>query len=314
MTSSSSSGSWLSTGSPRSAAATTTAKACCAWGQVKSWLRCRAPAPSSVRRGLVVQQRAHRVGELVRVVDEHAGAPVGHRLAGAAGRAVGDGRASSACRPRRSPGPSPPSARGAAAARRARRSRACAPRRPGPRTPRCHRRRAPRRRRAARPPTSRCPRRAAAARELSSRSASDGVDGVLDLLVRHQPADHRDRRVRGLAGVDVHHRVGAVVHDRDPRPADAERRGARRGWRARPRRTAVPVEPRREPALDPPAHLGRPPRVDDRPLLAVDVVHQHDHRRPGHQAGEEGEPVLDVDDEVDGAEPAARAATASLRP
>ena len=129
---------------------------------------------------------------------------------------------------------------------------------------------------------------------------------MLDLLVRHQPTDHRDRRVRGLAGIDVHHRVGAVVHDRDPRPADAEPAELGAGG-ARDRDVLrVPVEPRREAALDPPAHLGHRPAVDDGPLLAVHVVHQHDHRRPGHEAREEGEPVLHVDDQVDGAEPATR--------
>ena len=255
MTSSSSSGSWLSTSSPCSAAATTTAKACCACGQVKSWLVCRAPAPSSVRRASSSQQRPHGSVNSSAVVDEQPRALVGDRLAGAAGGAVGDGRGRVHAGLADDQAP--------ALLQRGQQQQ------PGAlvdlvlallvdlalehdRVPGAVRRGVGVQ--LALPP--------AAAHDVQpqagelSRSASDGVDGVLDLLVRDQPADHRDRRVRGLAGVDVHHRVGAVVHDRDPRPADAEAAELGAGG-ARDRDVlAVPVEPRREAALDPPAHLG----------------------------------------------------------
>ena len=132
-----------------------------------------------------------------------------------------------------------------------------------------------------------------------------GVDDVLDLLVRHQPAHDRDRGSgRGAPGRHVRLRR-AVVHHRDPRLRDAEvhellARGHRHGDVL-----AAPVDPRREPALDPPADAARHAGVHDRPLLLVHVVHQHDDRRPGGQPREERHAVLDVHDDVRPAELAA---------
>ena len=93
-------------------------------------------------------------------------------------------------------------------------------------------------------------------------------------------------------------RVGPVVHDRDPRSPDAEGLQLAAGG-ARDRDVlAAPVEPRRNPALDQPADPARQSGVDHRPLLAVHVVHQHHDRLAGNKAGEERQPVLDVDHHV----------------
>ena len=113
------------------------------------------------------------------------------------------------------------------------------PRRRGPRRRRCRRRRAS----AAYSCSSALPpaaarRRAAAGPGNSSRSATDRVDGVLDLLVRDQPADDGDHRGRATCRASTG-TTGSVplctTAIRGPR--DAERRAARRGWPARPRRT-----------------------------------------------------------------------------
>ena len=58
--------------------------------------------------------------------------------------------------------------------------------------------------------------------------------------------------------------------------------------------------------LDPPADPSGDPGIDHGPLLAVDVVHQHHHGLACHGSGEEGQPVLDVDHDIDPAELAAQ--------
>ncbi len=99
-----------------------------------------------------------------------------------------------ACRPRRRRGPSPPSVTAGPAPRPARRPRACAPRRRDPRRPRCRRRRAAAayacRLPSHQPLPTTCSRRSGELAAQRDRS----VDGVLDLLVRDQPADHGDHR------------------------------------------------------------------------------------------------------------------------
>ena len=97
------------------------------------------------------QPRGARRSKLAVVVDQQPGDAVA-RSTRACRRRRGRRRSGSrACRPRRPPGPSPPSARAGPAPRPARRSRACAARRRGPRRRRCRRRRALRRTRAASP-------------------------------------------------------------------------------------------------------------------------------------------------------------------
>ena len=57
---------------------------------------------------------------------------------------------------------------------------------------------------------------------------------------------------------------------------------------------------RRHPGLEePPDPREATPPEDDRPLLAVHVVHQHDDRGAGHPGGPEGHAVLGVDDHVE---------------
>ena len=138
----------------------------------------------------------------------------------------------------------------------------------------------------------------------------DHVEGVLDVLVRHQPGQHDQPRgvgvgvragalVRGrLARLDVRReRVESVAHHGDARGVHAEPgelvgRGERHGHVLTAR-----VHARGQPRLDPPADpRDQPP--GHRPLLTVDVVDQHHHGRGGGQAGEEGDAVLGVDDDV----------------
>ena len=57
--------------------------------------------------------------------------------------------------------------------------------------------------------------------------------------------------------------------------------------------------PARDLRLDRPADPAREPGIDDRPLLSVDVVDQHDHWCAAGQPGEEGDSVLHVDEYVD---------------
>jgi len=130
----------------------------------------------------------------------------------------------------------------------------------------------------------------------------DRGEGVLDLLVRHQPRQHAYARVRraGLvaAGRDADRdRVGAVAHHGNSVPLDAEV-GEFVGRRQRHGQVlAVAVHARGEPRLDPPADAPHEP-AGDGPLLAVAVVDEHGDRRAGDGPGEERDAVLGVDDGV----------------
>ena len=130
--------------------------------------------------------------------------------------------------------------------------------------------------------------------------AGQRVEGMLDPLVRHQPTQHRDPRVLVRRGQRLQRRLGAVVHDRDAVLIDAE--GDELAFaRVRHRDVlAAAVEPRSQPRLDPPADAGAHRAVDDRPLLAVHMVHEYDDRGARDEAAEEREPVLHVDDRVEG--------------
>ena len=136
----------------------------------------------------------------------------------------------------------------------------------------------------------------------------DGVDGVLDLLVRHQ-ARQRDQagaavdgtRVegRGVFGADgdLRHRVDAVADDGDPIVVDAQ---AAQVVGAGPRHRDVAaglLHRRRQPRLDEPAQPAHQ-LAGHRPLLAVAMVRQH-HRRPArHDGREERDAVLRVHHDV----------------
>ena len=192
-----------------------------------------------------------------------------------------------ACRPRRPPGPSPPSGTAARAPRPARRSRACAARRRGPRRPPCSpASRRVRRTRAACPPTSRCPTTWSRRSGNSCAQRERGVDGVLDLLVRHQPSDDGDHRGRATSP----RRPGrarsvplCTTATRGPRHAELAQLargspGTRRRTGSRRYSQGASVRSIHQPTLT--GQAG----VDDRPLLAVHVVDEDDDGRPGDQA------------------------------
>ena len=130
-------------------------------------------------------------------------------------------------------------------------------------------------------------------------SRASSCQGVLDLLVRHQPAQHADPR-GGRARLQpgrVRH-VDAVADHRDPVRVDAEAgqvvpAGLRDGDVGLPA-----VEPGRQPGLHPPADPAAHAGIDDLPLLAVHVVHQHVQVPAVHQRRRERDAVVDVDDDV----------------
>ncbi len=138
----------------------------------------------------------------------------------------------------------------------------------------------------------------------------DRGEGVLDLLVRHQPRQHAHARMRGARRVvprfhPGRDRVGAVAHHGDPIPLDAQV-GEFVGRRQRHRQVlTVAVHARRQPGFDPPAHVPHEPSRDG-PLLTVAVVDQHRDRRTRDRTGEERDAVLGVDHGV-GAQPGERA-------
>jgi hypothetical protein len=129
--------------------------------------------------------------------------------------------------------------------------------------------------------------------------AGDGVERVLDLLVRHQPRQHdypRRRRLR-LVECGRGRLVESVAHDRDAVGVHPEiGQVARRGQGHRDVLVA-PVQPRRHRRLDEPSHLAHQP-PGHRPQLAVAVVHQHRHPSPEGEPGHEGQSVLGVDHHV----------------
>lgn len=124
-------------------------------------------------------------------------------------------------------------------------------------------------------------------------------------LVRHQPAQHHQARMRGTR----HRRPGdlgcPVVHDGDPVPVHAEAGELVAGRLGDGDVLTAPVDPDGQHRLDPPADPGDPRAEHHRPLLPVHVVDQHDHRPPGVESAEERHAVADVYDHIRSAEPAA---------
>ena len=118
---------------------------------------------------------------------------------------------------------------------------------------------------------------------------------------RRPSTQSRGAALRG--DVEDGRRRGAVVDDRDALAPHAEGDELAAGGAGHRDVLRTPVEPGREDALDPPADPAQQAREDDGPLLPVHVVDQDDDRRAGGEAGEERQPVLHVDDEVDLAEP-----------
>ncbi|CCW12987.1 hypothetical protein EBESD8_35400 [Rhodococcus aetherivorans] len=130
----------------------------------------------------------------------------------------------------------------------------------------------------------------------------DGGEGVLDLLVRHEPRQHAHGGVRGagvfVAGLDPGgDGVGAVADDGDAVTVDAEGHQFVGGRQRHGQVLVVAVQARRQGGLDPPAEPGHD-AAGDGPLLTVAVVHEHGHGRAGDEAGEERDAVLGVDHRV----------------
>ena len=128
---------------------------------------------------------------------------------------------------------------------------------------------------------------------------SDGVDGVLDLLVWHEPGqgDHVGAAVVGEGGQFGGHWVHSVFDDADRRRVHPERlQVAFRGLRDRHIRRPA-IHPRRHLGFQPPAE---PPddRPSHRPLFLVAVVGEQHGRGPRVEACEEGDAVLGVHDDV----------------
>ena len=132
-----------------------------------------------------------------------------------------------------------------------------------------------------------------------------GRDRQLDPLVRHEAAQHDEARGLVLGdGLRADERISSAVDHIDVVAVHAEL-GELELRRVRHDDVARPtVDTRREPGLQPPAQTRAQRTEDLGPLLAVDVVHQVEHRGPGEQRGPERQSVLHVDDDVEAAPPA----------
>ena len=130
----------------------------------------------------------------------------------------------------------------------------------------------------------------------------------LDPLVRHEPTEHDDRRVRRALDLGVPRPGGAVVHDGHPVARQAQRGQLVAGDAGDGDVGGAAVQARREPRLDGPADPRHERAEDDAPLLAVDVVDEHHDRRACPQPGQERHAVLHVDHDVGAAEATAQAA------
>ena len=130
----------------------------------------------------------------------------------------------------------------------------------------------------------------------------DRVDRQLDPLVRHQPAEHDHARLRAARpgrGVHrQHRRVQPGVDDPDPVGVDADRDQVGPGGGGDGQVAAAPVDPRRQPGLQPPADPAEGAAEDRGPLLPVQVVGDVDDQRPGEQRRPERHPVLHVQHHV----------------
>ena len=273
------------------------AKAALAWSQVKRPLTSSAPLPSAARSVLVDEHLPQLGDELGPVGGQQPGIPVDHRLASAAGGGVGHGRGEGERRLTDHQAP-PLLERGQGHHPRLLVDRALGRLVDVTGEDHVARAHAPRRTRAAPAPTSRCPPPSGAGRAAGCATRARRRWRARPACAA--PAVRRRRRwgARTWAGPGLR-AVGAVMHDRDPRPVDTELDElAPRGARDRDV-LAGAVQTRCEPSLDPPADPSGEPGVHDRPLLAVHVVDQDDHGPSRDQPREEGEPVLHVDDDVD---------------
>ncbi len=131
----------------------------------------------------------------------------------------------------------------------------------------------------------------------------DDVDRGLEVLVRHEAAEHHEAGiVRSLElgiGVEIRRDVVARVGDRDAVEVDTEGRqvGLRR---LRHRDVLTPaVHERSEPRLDEPSDSPEDWTEDDGPLVTVHVMDQAHHGGTADHGRPEGDPVVDVDDDVD---------------
>jgi len=129
--------------------------------------------------------------------------------------------------------------------------------------------------------------------------ALGGVDGQLDPLVGDEPPEDDEAGVLGARLPRAPRQLGAVVDHRDVLGVDPELDELVTGATGDRDVLAAAVEPRRDAGLEEPAHGGDGAVEDDRPLLLVHVVDQHDHRGQGAEARAEGQAVLDVDDDVE---------------
>ena len=127
----------------------------------------------------------------------------------------------------------------------------------------------------------------------------DGVEGVLDLFMRHQPGQHhRARGSRPLAGQGVRRRlIEAIAHHSHPVRVDAEVDEIAHGRQRDCDVLVVAVQTRRKPRLHEPAEPAQEP-AGDGPLIAVTVVHQHDDAATEGQSCQERQTVLAVDHHI----------------
>ncbi len=127
----------------------------------------------------------------------------------------------------------------------------------------------------------------------------DGFERVLDLLVWHQPGQHRHPgRARPRLGQGVGRRfVQPVADHRDAIAGHPELDEVARGRQRHRHVLVVAVQPRRQRRLDePPDPAEHPAR--HRPHVAMAVVHEHDGPSAEHQPGQERQAVLRVDHHV----------------
>ena len=127
---------------------------------------------------------------------------------------------------------------------------------------------------------------------------------VLDALVGDQPAQHHDPGGRGRPWrIEGRRRRLPVPCDGDVLGAHAQRHQlAPRDLADRDVRGAL-VDAHRDLGLHEPAEPGQS-RAEDRPLLAVHVVHQDHHAGAGEQPGQERHAVLYLQDGIQSAEAA----------
>src|SRR6266550_6054818 len=109
------------------------------------------------------------------------------------------------------------------------------------------------------------------------------LEGMLDLLVRHEPAEHADRR-HAAARLRLHRvrYVDPVVHHlHSIRSYAQDREVIATGLRDR--HVSPAVHARRGPRLQPPPQTPTPAGVDDLPLLAMHVMYERHDAPPAHQ-------------------------------